>query len=240
MKPMRGSVCCPESKGFTLLELLIAIFIIAVVIAVLYTSYAGTFRNIDEARAQTDTYRRARIALERITEDLESAYLFQGMKETDDEDEGPPYPGVFIGEAVAYEGRNASRLRFSSRAHIDFLEERTTPARAEINYYAIESETDKRFILYRSDTPEFDHRPKKNEGGLPVCDNLRSIEFTYHDNEGQGHENWDSTKGDFEGRLPLMVTVQLDFSINEDEEVPLRFMTAVAIPLARDMHNENP
>ena len=240
MKSFKDSSNSPLPKGFTLLELMIAIFIIAVIISILYTSYAGTFRNIDEAKAQTDIYRMARIALERITQDLESAYMGQGSKKPGDDHDSPPYPGIFIGETVTFEGRASGRLRFSSSAHVDFLDELKAHTRAEIAYYSLESGPDKRLVLYRSDSREFDLRPKENEGGLPICENLLFAEFIYHNHEGETFENWDSTAIEFKNRLPLMVTIKLDFSKNEDQEVPLRFITAVTIPLARDMHDENP
>ena len=57
-------------KGFTLLEVLIAMSIFAVVLSMLYTVYTGTFRNIEETESQADLYQMARIVLERMTEDL--------------------------------------------------------------------------------------------------------------------------------------------------------------------------
>ena len=64
-----------NQKGFTLLEILLAFFIFSIVLTTLYTAYTGTFRNIDQAESQSDAYQMARIALERMIEDLESTYV---------------------------------------------------------------------------------------------------------------------------------------------------------------------
>ncbi len=68
-----------NSPGFTLLEILIAMFIFAIVLSTIYTSYTGTFRILDETKEQTDIYRMARIALERMHEDLESVYALPSV-----------------------------------------------------------------------------------------------------------------------------------------------------------------
>ncbi|MBW1614275.1 MAG: prepilin-type N-terminal cleavage/methylation domain-containing protein, partial [Deltaproteobacteria bacterium] len=51
-------------SGFTLAEILIAIFLFAVVLTTIYTSYTGTFRVVDETESQAEIYRMARIAME--------------------------------------------------------------------------------------------------------------------------------------------------------------------------------
>ena len=60
-----------NTKGFTLFEILIAIFLFTVVLTTIYASYTGTLRVVDTTESQADVYRMARIALERILEDLE-------------------------------------------------------------------------------------------------------------------------------------------------------------------------
>jgi len=64
-----------ENSGFTLLEILIAIFIFAVVMTTIFTSYTGTFRVVDETESQAEIYQMAGIAMERMLEDLESIYI---------------------------------------------------------------------------------------------------------------------------------------------------------------------
>ena len=66
-----------NQKGFTLVEILIAIIIFATIISILYSSYTGTLRNIKETQYQADIYHMARVAIERMVEDLESVYISQ-------------------------------------------------------------------------------------------------------------------------------------------------------------------
>jgi len=62
-------------KGFTLFELLVAIVIFALVLSTIYASATGTFRVVGETESRAEIYRMARIAMERMLEDLESVYV---------------------------------------------------------------------------------------------------------------------------------------------------------------------
>jgi len=208
-------------KGFTLLEILIAMFIFAIVLSTIYTSYTGTFRIVNETESQADIYGMARIALERMLEDLESA--------TSESDED----SAFVGEDTEIKGRNADSLRFISRAHLVFSEQEQPSGTAEIAYYVQEDDEGEGFVLYRTDRPAFQEKPEEGTGGLVLCDSLVSVDFTYYDDEGEEHDNWDSTSEEFKDKIPKMVSIKLEFENSADIEAPFTFMTSVALPLAQ-------
>ena len=208
-------------KGFTLLEILIAMFIFAIVLSTIYTSYTGTFRIVNETESQADIYGMARIALERMLEDLESA--------TSESDED----SAFVGEDTEIKGRNADSLRFISRAHLVFSEQEQPSGTAEIAYYVQEDDEGEGFVLYRTDRPAFQEKPEEGTGGLVLCDSLVSVDFTYYDDEGEEHDNWDSTSEEFKDKIPKMVSIKLEFENSADIEAPFSFMTSVALPLGK-------
>ncbi len=115
-----------NQRAFTLLEVLIAMSIFAVVLSMLYTAYTGTFRNIEETESQADLYQMARIVLERMTEDLESVYMVSQQKASDDEEE-TDQPARFVGTMSEIEGRRLDTLRFASKAHIFLMWRNPTP-----------------------------------------------------------------------------------------------------------------
>jgi len=103
-----------HKKGFTLLEILIALSIFAIVIPTIFVSYTGTFRIINETESQADIYEMARIALERIREDLESACFF--FRESEGPKKGTAIqPYQFTGDHAEIQGRSADTLSFISR-----------------------------------------------------------------------------------------------------------------------------
>ena len=225
-------------EGFTLLEILIAMAIFAIVLSMLYTAYTGTFRNMDETETQADIYQMARIALERIAEDLESAYI--PPLAVGPETEGKtPQPAPFVGEDAQISDRSADTLLFFSRAHLVFDDEEVDTTVARISYDVRQSAVGEEvFILYRSDTPGFEEGPEQGTGGLILCDNLHAVNFTYYDDKGRGYDRWDSTSEEFKDKLPVMVSIVLEFVNDRNPEAPFKFVSGVVLPMAQEMYEK--
>jgi len=218
-----------DKKGFTLLEILIAIALFAALVSMLYPAYIGTFRNIDITESYGTVYRMARIALERISEDLECACL---PNATEDSDSDQAQSQVFLGKGSVIDGRDADNLRFISEKHISFNGDKTS-GKGLIKYYIKQNEGEDSFILYRSDNLELENQPEDETGGLVLCEGLNSINFFYQDENGDRYDYWDSSSEPFKGRLPAMVSVELEFMNQSDPASPIKFITSVSLPLAK-------
>ena len=152
------------------MEVLIVMFILAIVMSILYTSYTMTFRNIDETEYQAEIYKMARTVMERIAGDLGSAYIFVTPENSDTAHPNVP-SSFFKGSESTFFSRSADTISFSSRAHLDFNEESETAGRANISYYLKESDDNKSLTLFRSDTTEGQWGYHANARGAPraVC-----------------------------------------------------------------------
>ena len=217
-------------KGFTLLEILIAMFIFAIVLSTIYTAYTGTFRIVNETESQADIYGMARIALERMHEDLESVYISQ-YPESFSSNESSGQVTEFLGENKEVTGRSADSLYFISRAHLVFGEKEQAYATAEIGYEVGENDEAEGLVLYRSDAPWGAKAPEEETDRLVLCEKLLSVDFTYYDTEGEEYYNWDSTTGEFRNKIPKMVSISLEFVNKSDPEAPFRFSTKVVLPM---------
>lgn len=215
--------------GFTLLEIVVAIAIFAVIVSIIFPAYTGTFRNIEIAESQSDIYEMARTAMIRIVEDLESTYIPEPI--TGEQGAGDTALDAFIGQDDFLEGRDADRIRFFSRSHIDLAESQDETGEAKIAYYPLIKE-DNSITLYRSDTRGNLEWPEDNTGGWRICEGLYSINFTYRGKDGNTYDTWDETSMGEGNRLPVMVTITLKFVDKDDPEKPLIFSTSVALPLA--------
>jgi general secretion pathway protein J len=209
----RGSI---SRNGFTLLEILLALSILATVLSTVFASYTGTFRLVSETEGQAEIYQMARVALERILEDLESFYLPE-QAETSEAQEAEPL----------FEFANSS-LRFPSRAHLAFGKEDQSWGTTEISYFVEESDGGEGKILYRRDRPSWgkDESSGEGEGGLPLCERLASVKFSYLDAEGEETEDWDPSSAD---DIPKLVSIAIEFINPSNPEVPLKFATSVAL-----------
>lgn len=218
------------SRGFTLLEILIAIFMLALVVSAVFGAFSGTFKVVNETEAQEEIYATARVALERISEDLASVYgggLSNEEKFTADANRQRP---LFVGEDHQLNEQSADTLRFLSWAHLAFKAGRQPGGPAQINYYTRYREETGDLALYRSDTLDYLEAPEADQGGLLLCEGLKWLDFIYYDKEGGAHKSWDTTEGGGKTVLPSRVEITVGFENTLDPEKPMQFMTGVALP----------
>lgn len=191
-------------QGFTLVELLIAVFLFSTVIVAVYGTYRTTFHLIDNSTSELDKARSARIAMNRITEDL------YGVA-------GGEYPEL-IGEKNETSGQRVDTISFIASSYLRISKDDRSRGYAKVQYsseYDAESET---FNLYRASSPvlpgqELDEIDAKK---YLLCKMLKSLELTYVDEEGSSEDEWvtDSENRD----LPAMIYVKLELGDNTDEE----------------------
>lgn len=215
-----------ENRGFTLVELLFAIFIFAIVISSVYGSYRATFHIVNGSESQLDMSHRARVALERMSEDLHSIVAGPG--------------GVLRGETNEYSGVRGDNLSFVSSAHLLLKKSDTHSGHALIEY-SVEADEGGNFLnLYRSDTlllPGIDSEGDEPQRHL-LCRGLQGLRFTYVNEEGTETDEWQSDEGaaaneDGEQELPLLphlIYVDLSFAESNESESKTVFKTAIALP----------
>jgi general secretion pathway protein J len=210
-----------RNKGFTLIEILIAVFILGIVLSTVFASYTGTFRIIQESENDAEIYGMARTVLERMTRDLEAA---------------APWKGAFTFQAKPYSlgKREFTRLTFRSAAHVAFGE-KEEPAGIAVIGYGVEEGTEKEgYALMRSDSLRRD--PSKEEtpaGGFLLSDRIETLTYRFYDGTGREYETWDAAGGDEaqKKRAPAMVEIRLGLVNEKDREHPHPFMTRVRLPL---------
>jgi len=218
------------NRGFTLLEILIAIFILVLVVSAVFGAFSGTFKVVTDTEVQGEIYATARVALERISEDLASVYVGGPAKTNQPGKDTPVQRLLFVGEDHQVDEQNADTLRFLSWAHVSFKSGRQAEGPAEISYYTQYDEKTGELTLYRADTLDYLEGPENGQGGLLLCAGLKWLDFVYYDREGDAHNSWDTTGGDGKAELPLRVGISMGFENGLDPEKPLQFMTGVALP----------
>jgi general secretion pathway protein J len=212
-----------KNKGFTLIEILIAVLILGIVLSTVYASYTGTFRIIRETQYDAEVYGMARSALDRMTRDLQSAALWRGAF-------------TFVTKPHTLGNREFVRLAFRSAAHVAFSDKDATDGIALIEY-GVEEGTDKEgYVLTRSDSlyrdPEKEQSPP---GGFLLCDRVEALSYTFFDETGKEYNDWNSD-GDVpvqKKRVPAAVLIRLSFVNEADRERPYLFMTRIRLPLNR-------
>lgn len=70
----------PHSRGFTLIEVLLALAILAVIMTVIYASFSTASQNVEQAEKVRDETDLARTLIARISDDLANAYCKTGVQ----------------------------------------------------------------------------------------------------------------------------------------------------------------
>jgi type II secretion system protein J len=206
----------PRNGGFTLIEILIAIAILALVVSSLYGAYSGTLDTTEMVESMRDVDQVARLALMQMVDDFKSLYYQKAQGE------GEESPYSFDG-VTEVEGEGGTIVAFATTSHLDF--DMTFPShRINRVSYVLEKQPDneKLYRLVRNEIPFADLPGERQEIVVEIADGVESLSLNYLDEDGQQFSQWDSKT---EGLLPRLVQIRLQMAGEKSRVFP----TSVAI-----------
>jgi len=220
----------PElTRGFTLLEILLAFMILGIVVTTILASFNAVFSTTDTLNNSGRYYDMAKNCLNRMTLDLEALYVRQPPLYKKPEFDDPPDPYRIVGSTTDSGGTSFAAIRFTSSAHLPFAKSKRDGI-AEMVYY-VQAKNDGQMVLKRADNlypyPEFEEK-----GGDPVlCNNLKSLEFKYFDAEGSEFDKWNSDSDEYGYATPAAIRIQLEIG---NETRSYDFETTVRLAVRRE------
>lgn len=219
--------------GFTLLEILIAISIFAVVVTTIFGSFNFVFGNVDAVEKGMTDYEMAGDGLNRMVADLQSIYVSLPPAYRTPENTDEPDPHRLVGEVDSLGGGEFSRLRFTSLSHLPVGRDQRQGI-AEITYY-LQQQPDSTLTLKRSDRLDFSE-PLENRRNDPIlCEHVRALKFTYLDAEGDEQDRWDSEAELFEFATPRAIRIRL--AAGSDQQTHA-FEVLISLPVYRENPEE--
>ena len=189
-------------KGFTLLEVLVSMAILVIIMAALYSAYTTNVEAIQIARQNGEVHQTARIVLDRMTKDLQSA-LMQVSNPSDKIKLG------LVGEDREIDGRRADRMDFTTVTHLPLTEKGPASDLCEIGYLIEEDSEDKVLVLLRRDDPSVDEDFTKGGSLQEMARNVLEFNLTYQDSMGEESDKWNTLEGMPASGLPLLIKVRL-------------------------------
>ncbi len=189
-------------KGFTLLEVLVSMAILVIIMAALYSAYTTNVEAIQIARQNGEVHQTARIVLDRMTKDLQSA-LMQVSLPSDKIKLG------LVGEEHEIDGRRADRMDFTTVAHLPLTEKGPASDLCEIGYLVEEDSEDKVLVLLRRDDPSVDEDFTKGGSLQEMARNVLEFSLTYQDSRGEESDKWNTLEGMPASGLPVLIKVRL-------------------------------
>lgn len=202
---MRAGRARRRRLGFTLIEVLISIAILAAITSLLFGAFSALKRSKDGLSRVQDRQREARLAMARITRELQSAYLSAHM----------PLNQALLVQKTIFKGERgtpADRVDFTAFANKRLDKNSHVSDQCELSYFGSPNPdgsgtTD---LVRRIDT-EIDLEPTKGGKIEVLATDIDLFDLQYLDAQtGQWQETWDTTQTTGQpDRLPLQVRVIL-------------------------------
>ena len=202
----------PEDiEGFTLLEVLVSMAILVIIMAALYSAYTTNVEAIQIARQNGEVHQAARIVLDRITKDLQSA-LIQGRGSSEKIALG------LIGADREIDGRRADHIDFTTVTHLPLTEKGPASDLCEIGYLVDEDSEAQVLVLLRRDAFSVDEDFTKGGSLQEMARNVLEFKLTYQDAEGKDSDRWNTLEGRPASGLPVLIKVRLVLKDELDRE----------------------
>ncbi len=201
----QSAIRIPKLKGFTLLEVLIAVAIMAGILTVIYMSFFTVSRNIEQAETTRDMADLARTLMTRMSDEVANAYVNTSMN-------SPVVLTVFYGKKVAEgNGEDAKRhdeLSLTTLTNSPRLNTKETDL-WEVGYFFRQKPDGSGWVLYRREKRLLSPDTPALEGGdeYELTDRVDHLRLRYSTGTDWSEE-WDSktrrnTPKEFEINLVL-------------------------------------
>ena len=225
-----------STAGLTLIEVMVAIAVLAMISMILYGAFA-TMRNSKAGLERlTDRYREGRLALARISRELQSAYL--SMHVPIDQQLAVSRT-AFVGSP----GTPADRLDFTSFAHRRLDRDAHESDQAEISYFGSENPDEDGVIdLARRTQSPIDLDPQTGGRVEVLATDIDLFKIEYLDPlTSEWVDTWDTTQATAQpDRLPLQVKVLLVLNggrrtgVDQGRET-IRLVTKIVLPISQPL-----
>ena len=217
--PQRFPLKYPQSwrpAGFTLLEVVISVGILAVILTIVYNTFNSSMKAFTAMENQGDAYAQARIVLTRMSEEIASIYFATSEKSN---------TGL-LGEDRDEYDLPADSLHFTTLSHIRWVKDSKESELSEIGYYLeTDREMETSFLFRRED---WDVDGTLEEGGitLELAEGIDGLNFRYHDG-AEWVEDWDS-----KARNGLPNSIEVTLLMSDVRLERIEFRIEIPVPMA--------
>lgn len=212
LTPLKGH------HGFTLMEVLIAIAILAIVMAIVYGSFVQTRRVIDRAEGAVEELRGVRVAFNRMMLDLNMAFISPNDKDNE-------YT-VFVGTDSDANGYPDDSIDFTSYSNRIRNKDAKESDQMEVGYY-LKRDYEGNAVLMKREKKRLDKNPMYGGKSYEITEDIVGLNFRYLE-KGAWYDSWDS-RAKSSDKLPE--AVEITIIVKESDEVERSYKTVVDIPL---------
>lgn len=211
----------------TLMEVMIAIAILAVIATMIWTAFAQTSKNRKVIEKALDRYHQVTVAFDKIASDLSMAHISRNINTTETKS--------FTSEP-GFIGRNddPDTVNFTSFAHMRRYLDAKESDRCEVGYLVEEDPTVPNvFNLVRREATLIDEEPDRGGKRTVILEDVVAFDLEYYDVVmDKWEKEWDTTQATGQiGRLPMQVRVYLTIHDEYGKEVEFATQIPLDVPI---------
>jgi general secretion pathway protein J len=194
-----------SQRGMTLIEVLAAMTILAMVATLLYSAFIQTSRNKERIETQLDRYHEIYSGIERIAQELSMAYTSAHRNPND-------ALKTMITGFIAKEQGSSSRVDFTSFSHRRLYRNAHESDQNELAYFlTTDPKQPSRKVLARREQRRVDDDPKKGGQSQILIEDVKKFELSFLDPlTSDWVSTWDTTQAAMQAnRLPAQAKITI-------------------------------
>src|SRR5215471_6877079 len=202
--------------GFTLVELLLALFLFALVAGVVFAAFAAVASGVEKGRQSIELYHVGRVALLRMAQEVGAAM--------------PPPAGSdtgFRGKKNADGATGHDRIDFLTIPYRRYSDQVPSYELCHVAYYVADNTQGKTALFREEDCSGEEDERRERATRLELTDLAVGLEMTYYDAE-KDYEEWPPNTDD-QSLLPCRVRLAL--TLRDAQQYARAFITTVALPM---------
>ena len=212
-----------RARGFTLVEVLIAMGIVAVMAVMTIGSMSGIDRASSAARDQDARYAAARLALHRLGRELSMAFLSDNYDTR-----------RFRDPLTLFVGRD-DELLFTTMAHVRLYRDAKESDQSIVEY-KLDSDPEHpgERALFRREKPRIDDEPDRGGRKDLVADHVTALRLQYWDAKRKDWvREWTTRSVEHGKELPPRVRIELEMTLADQRTE--KFVTEARIELTKPL-----
>ncbi len=211
-----------RAAGFTLMEVMVSLAIVAGMLSIVWGSFSLTTRTKKKVEQVEARYHQLRLVMTRMAREISMAYLSKN------DQVGAVKPRTLF---VHDEESTVDDLMFSNVAHTRLAADAKESDQCVIRYYAATDpeNPDQTNLMRRESRRLGDERPGEEGPAYVMLEDVKELHYEFFDEAAnEWKETWNTTSADGQpDRLPSKVKIKLTLKSQSGEETT--FLTATRI-----------
>jgi prepilin-type N-terminal cleavage/methylation domain-containing protein len=214
------------TEGFTLLEVMIAIGIMATILVILFGTYSAAVDRAARTRELSQVYHEARVLLQLMANDLRSSYVKEPTEQAQQAGQQAKTQTItFVGEDRTEVNQPADKLTFSTVVPTQRPDEPDTEM-CRVTY-SIEplNEPPESRALFRRANCSLEPEASDQDRLFLLTELAHGLDFRYYDDQGTEYLDWNSRQPRGGKRMPARVKITLLLADQRGQLRPFEMIT---------------